>query len=62
MKNNLDPSFATPIKVTYCFEEVQKLEFRVYDIDEDSTYSLADDQFLGSMETTLGLVSRKIWN
>lgn len=57
VENNLDPSFATPIKVTYLFEEVQKLEFRVYDIDDYSTHSLSDDDFLGSAETTLGLVS-----
>ncbi|XP_062500941.1 copine-4-like [Corticium candelabrum] len=54
VENSLDPSFATPIKMSYCFEEVQKLQFRVYDIDVGATYSLSDDDFLGSVETTLG--------
>ena len=57
MVNSLDPSFATPIKVTYRFEEVQKVDFRVYDIDDYSTHTLSDDDFLGSVETTLGLVN-----
>ena len=55
--NTLDPLFATSVGLTYRFEEVQKLDFRVYDIDEYTTHSLDDDDFLGSAETTLGLVS-----
>ena len=53
MKNTLNPSFATPIKITYSFEEVQKLEFRVYDVDTVTQI----DTLLGSAETTLGSVS-----
>ena len=61
VENSLDPSFATPIKMSYCFEEVQKLQFRVYDIDVGATYSLSDDDFLGSVETTLGSVRFSAW-
>jgi Ca2+-dependent lipid-binding protein len=50
VKNSLNPSFATPIKVTYSFEEVQKLKFRVDDVDPD----LLRDTVLGLAETTLG--------
>jgi hypothetical protein len=55
VENSLDPTFTTPIKVIYRFEEVQKVDLRVYDIDYDySTHTSAD--FLGSVETTLGLL------
>ncbi len=39
----------------YKFEEVQPLKFCLYDID-NSTSSLDDDDFLGSLECTLGEV------
>ena len=39
----------------YRFEEAQKLKFSVYDLDND-TASLGDDDFLGSIECTLGEV------
>ena len=35
---------------------VQKLKFTVYDVDNE-TVKLADDDFLGTMECTLGQVS-----
>jgi hypothetical protein len=35
---------------------VQKLKFIVYDVDNE-TVQLGDDDFLGSMESTLGQVS-----
>ena len=40
----------------YRFEEIQKLMFKVYDIDNE-TQSLKDDTLLGEMECTLGEVS-----
>ncbi|XP_065828403.1 copine-3-like [Oscarella lobularis] len=53
LKNTLEPKFATPIQLNYLFEEVQKLDFRVYDLDNE-TAGLDDDDFLGSTETSLG--------
>ena len=44
------------IELDYAFEEVQKLKFSVYDIDNESS-TLEDDDFLGSVECTLGEVS-----
>ena len=40
----------------YRFEEVQKLQIAVYDIDNEST-TLDDDDFLGQVEVTLGEVA-----
>lgn len=57
--NNLNPDFTKTFVVDYYFEEVQKLLFSVYDID-NATDSLDDDDFLGSIQCTLGhLVSRQ---
>ena len=44
------------IEVDYRFEEIQKLKFMVYDID-NATSSLDDDDFLGCLQCTLGEVS-----
>ena len=55
IKNNLDPEFAKAIYIEYRFEQVQKIRFSVYDID-NATQTLEDDDFLGSMVTTLGQV------
>ena len=54
-KNDLNPKFTTAIEMKYCFEEVQELRFAIYDID-NTTSSLEDDDFLGSIECTLGEV------
>ena len=54
--NNLNPNFAKTFTVDYFFEEVQKLKFAVFDIDNE-TQSLGDDDFLGEVECTLGHVS-----
>ncbi|ESO08587.1 hypothetical protein HELRODRAFT_190776 [Helobdella robusta] len=53
IKNSLNPVFAKIFQVDYYFEEVQKIRFLVYDID-NSTQTLDDDDFLGSVECTLG--------
>ena len=55
IKNNLNPEFSKAIELDYRFEEVQKLKFSVYDLDND-TSSLSDDDFLGGLECTLGEV------
>ena len=39
----------------YRFEEAQKLRFSIYDLDNE-TASLGDDDFLGSIECSLGEV------
>jgi len=55
VKNSLNPEFSKAIYLDYRFEEVQKIQFAVYDVD-NSTNKLEDNDFLGSMETTLGQV------
>ncbi|XP_070574853.1 copine-3-like [Ptychodera flava] len=55
VKNSLNPAFSKALTVDYFFEEVQKLKFAVYDID-NTTVQLDDDDFLGQHETTLGQV------
>lgn len=55
VKNCLDPKFSRCFEVDYLFEEVQKIRVAVYDID-NTTPQLEDDDFLGQVETTLGLV------
>lgn len=56
--NTLNPNFSKKITMYYFFEEVQKLKFSVYDIDND-TKTLMDDDFLGEMECTLGQIAAK---
>ena len=55
IKNNLNPNFAHTFEVDYFFEEVQNLKFAIYDLD-NKTPELSDDDFLGSMECTMGQV------
>jgi hypothetical protein len=47
-KDNLNPRFATPITIDYCFETVQRLRFLVGDIDDHSTDKI------GTFECNLG--------
>ena len=54
--NCLNPKFSKKFVIDYYFEMVQRLKFCVYDID-NNTYDLADDDFLGELECTLGQVS-----
>ena len=55
IKNSLNPEFSKTIYLDYRFEEVQKILFSVYDVD-NATQKLDDDDFLGCMETTLGQI------
>ena len=55
MKNCLSPQFSRAFELDYYFEEVQKLRFAVYDID-NKTPQVSDDDFLGQIECTLGEV------
>lgn len=59
IKNSLNPKFSKKFLIDYYFELVQKLKFGVYDID-NKTIELADDDFLGEFECTLGQVSMQI--
>lgn len=61
VKNDLNPNFSRKITIDYYFETVQKLRFRIFDIDNTSA-TLEDDDFLGGMECTLAnIVSRKTY-
>lgn len=53
VKNSQDPQFTRSLEVDYYFEEVQRVRFEIYDIDNKST-KLTDDDNLGGIETTLG--------
>ena len=53
----MSPQFSRPMELEYCFEQVQRLKFSVYDLDND-TPSLGDDDFLGCLECSLGEVRR----
>ena len=55
IKNDLNPKFIHSFEVDYYFEQVQKVRFAIYDIDNSSA-SLNDDDFLGSYECTVGEV------
>ena len=53
--DNLNPKFQKQITIDYHFEEVQRLAFYLFDIDDkDNDVSKAD--FLGKCECTLGQV------
>lgn len=53
IQNTLSPRFSRAVLMDYRFEEVQQLQFSVYDIDND-TPSMNDDDFLGCIKCTLG--------
>ena len=55
IKNCLNPEFTQTFEVDYFFEEVQRLMFAVYDID-NKTPELTDDDFLGQLECSMGQV------
>ncbi|KAK2149260.1 hypothetical protein LSH36_458g02009 [Paralvinella palmiformis] len=55
IKNTLNPNFAQSFELDYYFEEVQRVQVCVYDID-NKTSALSDDDFLGLIETTLGQI------
>lgn len=55
LTNTLNPEFATKILIAYHFEEVQKLKFKIYDIDS-SSHLLENHDFLGEAECNLGQI------
>ena len=61
MVNTSNPEFMESITVDYKFEEVQKIKYLVYDID-NATDSLRDDDYLGYLECNLAhIVSSKMF-
>ena len=55
IKNNLNPEFATKFLIGYRFEELQKLKFKIDDIDGTSAI-LDNHDFLGEAECSLGQI------
>eukprot|EP00285_Hemiselmis_virescens_P006655 CAMPEP_0173380784 /NCGR_PEP_ID=MMETSP1356-20130122/3399_1 /TAXON_ID=77927 ORGANISM="Hemiselmis virescens, Strain PCC157" /NCGR_SAMPLE_ID=MMETSP1356 /ASSEMBLY_ACC=CAM_ASM_000847 /LENGTH=535 /DNA_ID=CAMNT_0014334489 /DNA_START=50 /DNA_END=1654 /DNA_ORIENTATION=+ len=55
INNDLNPKFKTKIETDYMFEEVQDLQFLLYDIDSKSA-ALDDHDFLGSLDTSMGAI------
>ena len=54
-KNNLNPKWKKFFEIDWFFESKQELDIQIYDQDND-TATLNDDDFLGSVQTTLGAV------
>ena len=55
----MNPEFKKVIEMNYRFEEVQKLRFSVFDVD-NATATLDDDDHLGAIECTLAEVHRGV--
>eukprot|EP00128_Syssomonas_multiformis_P017406 Colp12_sorted_trinity150504_noHs@27058 len=58
IKNCLDPSFVTPIKMDYFFEQKQELVFKIVDVD-DPKKPLHDFDKLGEAHAVLGEIISK---
>jgi hypothetical protein len=56
VKNDLNPTFATPLLVDYRFEEVQTLQIFIVDIDAPNATSLRAQDTIGSVTVTLGSI------
>ena len=55
LKNTLNPEFATKILVAYHFEEIQKMKFKIFDID-GTIHILENHDFIGEADCTLGQI------
>jgi hypothetical protein len=55
VKNNLSPKWKKYFEIDWFFESKQELDIQIYDQDNASE-TLNDDDFLGSVVTTLGAV------
>jgi Ca2+-dependent lipid-binding protein len=53
--NNLNPNFKKSFMVDFIFEARQELKFEV--MDEDDKLDSKNDDFIGSVETTLGAMA-----
>lgn len=49
--NNLNPDFSTAISMSYYFEKMQKLKFRMIDHDDQTA-----DDLIGEVETNVGAI------
>ncbi|XP_023560983.1 copine-7 isoform X4 [Octodon degus] len=56
VRSSLNPVFSKVFTIDYCFEEVQRLRFEVYDTHGPSGLACDEDDFLGGMECTLGQI------
>ncbi len=54
-KNNLSPKWKKFFEIDWFFESKQELDLQLYDQD-NSTATLSDDDFLGSVQTSLGAI------
>jgi Ca2+-dependent lipid-binding protein len=54
-KNNLNPKWKKYFEIDWFFESKQELDIQIYDQDND-TATLNDDDFLGSVQTSLGAI------
>ena len=55
IQNTLNPQFTRKCRLTYLFEETQRLRFEMYDLDSKSA-RLDDHDYIGSAECTLAEV------
>lgn len=52
--NNLNPNWVKRFRLDYYFEEVQYLKFVIVDVDTEHGTDISKQDFLGSLECTLG--------
>jgi hypothetical protein len=55
-KNNLNPKWKKFFEIDWFFESKQELDIQIYDQD-----TLNDDDFLGSVLTSVGVLSWEVW-
>ena len=54
IQNTQNPQFVKTINTKFYFEEKQSIKFEVYDQDDPDLSNLTKQEFIGSVETTLG--------
>lgn len=57
IRSCVNPTYSKVFTLDFYFEEVQRLRFELYDINNSSHNGLKEADFLGSVECTLGQVS-----
>ncbi|XP_077382257.1 copine-4 isoform X2 [Festucalex cinctus] len=56
MRSCVNPSYSKVFTLDFYFEEVQRLRFELYDINNSNFNGLKDADFLGAVECTLGQI------
>nr|XP_046256062.1 copine-4 isoform X2 [Scatophagus argus] len=56
IRSCVNPTYSKVFTLDFYFEEVQRLRFELYDINNSSHNGLREDDFLGSVECTLGQI------